>query len=282
MLDLLSYPPILRAVAAIVLAGVLLPQAGMAVIRLNLIPLRFMLIHGLLLGGALGLAMGWSPVWISLAMNLLLVFCLVWFTRRSRGNYGYMSALFMALSAALAAWIIYRFKVPARESMTILWGSPFTISPVELAVLAGLTVILLFLRIKLHRPLSLLFFDRELAKSGGLSEGLYHWGLVMVLAVLVSLAMKLLGALLLDLLLLLPVLAVSWLNQSFRRSTWLVSIFGLIAGLGGSLSALAMDTPLSTGITLVMIPLLGISALLGWRASYKTKRFSEAHIGSKS
>ena len=49
-----SYPPILRGFIALVLAGCFFPLAGVFVLRLNLVTLRFTLMHAALLGAAVG------------------------------------------------------------------------------------------------------------------------------------------------------------------------------------------------------------------------------------
>jgi len=262
MLNLLQYPPVLRGLIALLLAGILFPQAGLAVIRLNLVPLRFMLIHGLLLGGALGLASGINPLLSSLFINTLLVTLLVGLTRRLKGNYGYFSALFMVMSAALASWVIYRFDVPARETLFILWGSPFTVSRVELISLAVLTAAVLILRIRYHRQLSALFFHPEIAQTAGVNEKAYTWAVVWMTALIVSFAMKLLGALLLDLLLLLPALAVSWTAQSFKRASLWASIMGMLLSLSGFFLALLLDIPVSTALALPVLLMVIIIVIL--------------------
>ena len=52
----LSYPPILRGFLALILAGCFFPLAGVFILRLNLVTLRFTLMHAALLGAAIGLA----------------------------------------------------------------------------------------------------------------------------------------------------------------------------------------------------------------------------------
>jgi len=253
MLGLLQYPPVQRGLMALLLGGVLFPQAGLAVIRLNLVPLRFMLIHGLLLGGALGLATGVSPLAGSLVINTLLISLLLYLTRKLKGNYGYFSALFMVLSASLAAFVIYRFKVPARDTLFILWGSPFTVTVTELWLLLLLTLVALSLRIIFHRQIGALFFDPELAQTAGINEKLYTWIMVWFIALVVSFAMKLLGAMLLDLLLLLPALAVNWTARSFKTASWAASLIGGGMALTGFFLALILDIPVSTALAIPVV-----------------------------
>ena len=52
-----SYPPIMRGFLALVIAGCFFPMAGVFILRLNLVTLRFTLMHAALLGAAIGLAL---------------------------------------------------------------------------------------------------------------------------------------------------------------------------------------------------------------------------------
>jgi zinc transport system permease protein len=262
LLELLSLSSVQRGLAALLIAGIILPQAGLAVIRMNLLPLRFMLIHGLLLGGALGLALHLNPLFTALVVNIILVCLMLITTRKTKGNFGYMGALFMAFSAALASFIIYRFKVPARETQFLLWGSPFSISPGELYIFLVLSLIFIIIRIRFHRGLNAVFFDSELAASSGLKEGLYTWSVVISTAVLVSFAMRILGALLMDLLILMPALAAGWIFKSFKQVSIGASFLGLLLSILGFTTALLLDIPLSTALALPVMFLMIILLLM--------------------
>jgi zinc transport system permease protein len=262
LLELLLLSSVQRGLAAILIAGLILPQAGLAVIRMNLLPLRFMLIHGLLLGGALGLALSLNPLFTALIVNIILVCLMLLSTRKSQSNFGYMGALFMAFSAALASWIIYRFKVPARETQFLLWGSPFSISPGELYSFLVFSLLLIILRIRFHRGLNAVFFHAELAASSGLREGLYTWTVVIFTAVIVSFAMRILGALLMDLLILMPALAAGWIFKSFKQVSIGASMLGLILSVLGFTTALLLDIPLSTALALPVMLLMIILLLI--------------------
>lgn len=58
LLDLLALPSIQRSLLAVVVAGLCLPIAGVFIVGLDVIPLRFAMMHVALLGIALGLWVG--------------------------------------------------------------------------------------------------------------------------------------------------------------------------------------------------------------------------------
>ena len=50
MLELLTYPPILKGLIVLLFAGISFPITGLYLLKLNLLPLRFMLMHGAIFG----------------------------------------------------------------------------------------------------------------------------------------------------------------------------------------------------------------------------------------
>jgi zinc transport system permease protein len=51
MLELLTLSPVMKGLILLMVAGVAFPVTGVYLLRLNLLPLRFMLMHGAILGG---------------------------------------------------------------------------------------------------------------------------------------------------------------------------------------------------------------------------------------
>ena len=61
-LELLSFPFIQHALVGIFFAGIAFPLIGVFIISLNLIPLRFAMMHVALLGGGIGLFLEVDPL----------------------------------------------------------------------------------------------------------------------------------------------------------------------------------------------------------------------------
>ena len=81
MVELFTYEPIIKGFIILIIAGFSFPITGVYLLRMNLLPLRFMLMHGAILGGAISLAFNINPFAGTLAINLLLVLLM---TRMSR------------------------------------------------------------------------------------------------------------------------------------------------------------------------------------------------------
>ncbi|MFW5690087.1 MAG: metal ABC transporter permease, partial [Spirochaetota bacterium] len=129
---MLTYPPILRGLLALAVAGLSFPLTGVLVLRMNLITLRFALMHAALLGGAAGIALGVHPTPATLVVSAILVGLMGRIARKSGAGLGPVTTMIMAVSVAAAAAITYRFDVPARDTLALLWGNIYALRPIDL------------------------------------------------------------------------------------------------------------------------------------------------------
>ena len=252
---LFSLAPVLRGFVAMVISGACFPLCGVMVLRLNLIPLRYMLMHGVILGGALSLAVNLPLVPLTIFVNLLMVLGIVFLGRNQAFGFGYTSAAGMILSMAFASIIMHVKNVPAKDSLSLLWGSPFALKLYDVILLLGISLLLLlYLVINFHNILAL-FFNNEISKSIGINVKLHYAFMVMLIALVVSVAMKLLGAFLIDSLLILPVLCASRINIrrfcGIKKLFLVSSVLGLLFSLVGYVIAVICNLPPAATISVV-------------------------------
>ena len=264
-MEILSYfalTPIVRGFAVLMLAGAFFPLTGVFILRLNLITLRFMLMHGTLLGGAIALGFGLEPLYLGLVINLVLILAVAQISRRSGTNVGHITTFFMVLTIGLAFAVMYRMKVPAKDALSILWGSLFALSRTDAIATVGFSLAIGCFVLLLFRPLKAILFDREVALTSGVREGMLYNVILIFTGLTVAFAMKLIGALLLDALLLLPAIIASFFARSIRQMFLLSGCIGLICGITGFFSSLALDIPASSGVTIIAALLLGAGAII--------------------
>ena len=261
ILRALSYPPILRGFLALVVAGCFFPLAGVFVLRLNLVTLRFTLMHAALLGAAIGLALHIDPLLAGLALDLLAIAAIARLARESGLTLGYVSTFFMVLTIGLAFAVIYKAGVPSKDAFGILWGSIYSLSRIDLVVIcAYAAAILLFVTLLYHR-VSALLFHREIAWSAGVNEARLTTIVLVFVGVSVALLMQLIGALLLDSILLLPAIVASFTARSTRGFFVQACLIGGVCSIAGFFASLALDVPASSAVTVVAACLLGVGLL---------------------
>lgn len=262
ILTYFQYAPILRGFLILVLAGSLFPITGVFVLRLNLITLRFMLMHGTLLGGAIALGFGIEPLYLGIGINLILILGVARISRVTGKNIGHITTFFMVLTIGLAFAVMYKMNVPAKDTLSILWGNLFALSRLD-ALLTGLFSLgTLAFVVLLFRPIKALIFNREVAFTSGVREKLLY-NLVLVLAgFTIAFAMKLIGALLLDALLILPALMATFFARSTRGMFLLAGLFGFLSSVSGFFLSLVLDIPASSGVTILAALFLGAGAII--------------------
>ncbi|MDR1096870.1 MAG: metal ABC transporter permease [Tannerella sp.] len=248
MLELLTLSPIIKGLILLTVAGVSFPVTGVYLLRLNLLPLRFMLMHGAILGGAVALSFSWSPFITTIAVNLLLVLLMTNASRSLRIDAGYISTFFMVISISLAFILVYKFDVQAKDTLSLLWGSLYTSAWGEVAAVAVFSFLLIAFQLVYYRKLQAFFFDREIAYTSGVNERFLYYTIVLLTAMTVAMAMKIIGALLLDALLLLPALIATFHAKSLRGVLVWSSLWGGIFAVGGFFIALLVDIPASSAI----------------------------------
>ena len=119
----LDYPFMQHALIAILFAGIAFPMIGVFVISLNLIPLRFAMMHVALLGGAIGLFLKIDPMFLALLFCTLSSMALGPVSERMRLGVGTISGYFMTLTLALAFILIYKADIHVLQAFSILWGN---------------------------------------------------------------------------------------------------------------------------------------------------------------
>ena len=262
ILKALTYAPILRGFLILLIAGALFPLNGVFILRLNLITMRFMLMHGALLGGALALALGLNPLYFSLALSLVLVLIIALFSRKNGLSAGHITTFLMVLTVGLAFAIIYRYNVPAKDTLAILWGNLYALSGSDFLLTIGFSLVSLLFVVLLFRRIKAVLFNREIAFSSGINDGLIYNSILVLTGLTIAFCMKLIGALLLDALLLLPAIVASLFARSTRGLFFLAALFGFISSILGFFSSLALDIPASSGVTVCAALILGIGFLV--------------------
>ncbi len=254
LLLLFTLAPILRGFIAMMISGISFPLCGVMVLRMNLIPLRYMLMHGVILGGAISLAMSLPLLPVTILINILLVLLLLFFSRNQGQGFGSASAAAMVLSMALASLIMHVKDVPAKDTLNLMWGSPFALLPADLIILGGMGILLIIYIVLNFKTITALFFNQEIAASLGIRVKLNYTIMVMIIALVVALAMKLLGAFLIDSLLILPVLGADALNLKkfgIKKLFIFSALNGFTISLLGYILAVAVNWPPAATISLL-------------------------------
>ncbi|HNW49828.1 MAG TPA: metal ABC transporter permease [Prolixibacteraceae bacterium] len=251
MLELFLYGPVLRGFLVLLISGFAFPITGVYLLRMNLLPLRFMLMHGALLGGAVALAMHFNPFWTTMLVNLLLVWFMAKTARGLKTDMGYISIFIMVAAVGLAFALISVFNVQAKDTMSLLWGSIFTVTPLQSVGFISIALFVVGFHLLKYRQLKAVFFDPSVAYSSGINEKRIYDAVVLITALTVAVAMKLIGALLIDTIIILPAIISTLHAKSFKSVVVWASVWGGLFSLGGFFAAYWLKVPTSSAIALI-------------------------------
>ncbi|MER6914996.1 metal ABC transporter permease [Streptomyces sp. NPDC000594] len=268
---LLELVPVQRAGFALSLAAVGLPVIGVIIVGLDIMPVRFAMMHVALLGIAIGMLTGLDPMLCALAACALAGAGVAPLAGTPSGLSGAMGLL-MSLAIAAALLLLSVSGVNASGAFALLWGSVLSVGTPDLIVLGVLAVVVHALFWWRRRDIALLLYDRELAQCSGVPVRVLTAALLVLVAVAVAGAVKLTGALLVDALTLLPALAARRLGTSLKSITlWAVGI-GIVVNLTGFVLALWLDWPpgpvlvLTAGFVVLAVHCIPERRVASWRA----------------
>ncbi|QES52260.1 ABC transporter [Streptomyces venezuelae] len=271
---LLQLVPVQRAGLGLLLAAIGLPVIGVVIVGLDIMPVRFAMMHVALFGIAVGLITGLDPMLCALVVCALSGAGVAPLARTPDGLSGAMGLL-MSLAIAAALLLLAVSGVNASGAFALLWGSILSVGTGDLVVLGVLAVAVPGLFWWRRRDIGLLLYDRELAQCSGVPVRALTAVLLVLVAVSVAGAIKLTGALLVDALTLLPALAARRLGSSLKSITlWAIGI-GVAVNLTGFLLALWLDWPpgpvlvLTAGTVVLAVHLISASLerrTRSWRA----------------
>ena len=73
LVKLLALKPILYGLIGMLISGISFPLAGVVIVRNSLIPMRFMLMHGVILGGIFSIGLNLPLIPVVILINVILV-----------------------------------------------------------------------------------------------------------------------------------------------------------------------------------------------------------------
>lgn len=150
------------------------------------------------------------------------------------------------------------------DLLSFLFGNILSINREEVLIAAGLFCLVMLLLGLFFNDLLAITFNEELARVSGVRTRLINAVLVMLTALSVVLAMKLVGIMLISSLLILPAVSALQLARSFKACIALAALQG-----GGSVVTgifISFLTNLPTSATIVLINLLFFGCACGFRS----------------
>ncbi|PDO10848.1 MAG: metal ABC transporter permease [Candidatus Reconcilbacillus cellulovorans] len=261
-MDVWVEPFFLRALAGGLLVGLMLPAIGVILVLRRLSMIGDSLAHASVAGVALGLLIGVWPLAAGLGFALATGFAVEWLRRAYRAYAELAVAITMSGGVALAAFLFTLGRGFNLNVSAYLFGSVYTLSGGELAAIGGVTAVVLAMLVALRKEWYLLAFDEEAAHVGGLPVQTLNGVLTALAATAIAVAIKIVGALLVSALLVIPAAISLAVADGFRRAAAVAIVSAETAIVVGLLAAGAWN--LAPGATVVLTLLVLLAGAVVW------------------
>ncbi len=265
LVEMLAIPVIRNAFIGMLVAGATLSTLGVVIVSLHLMALRFTLMHVGLLGAAAGMSLGFSATAGAFVLVPVASVLMGTLGQRFRISASSMTGFFMTGSLAGAFLLLARAGVPAMDVFGIFAGNILMLGRLDVVLVAVLGVAVVLAFVIGYREIQAVLLDRDLALSLGVPVQAVVAGLFLLLGAAVALALRLVGALLVDAIILLPGMAALRFARGFGSALVLSSVFGVIACAGGFFVAVRFNLPIGASSAAVSSAILGLSAVVTCR-----------------
>ena len=153
----------------------------------------------------------------------------------------------------------------AGDVCSTLFGSTailtLTKSEVWLSIALSALVVLVF--VLFYNQIFAVTFDERFAKAVGTRTELYNTGLAVLIAVIIVLAMKLVGALLISALVVFPALSAMRVFRSFRAVTVCAGTVSVLCAVAGLFISILAGTPVGATIVVVDLAVFLVFSVIG-------------------
>lgn len=143
-------------------------------------------------------------------------------------------------------------------SMSIL-----TLTPNEVLICAILSVVVIVVFILFYNKIFAVTFDENFAKATGTRADLYNLLIAIIIAVIIVLAMNLVGSLLISALVIFPALSAMRIFRNFKQVTIFSAVLSVVSSLAGMLISILTGTPVGSTIVAVDVVVFGVCWLIG-------------------
>ena len=146
-----------------------------------------------------------------------------------------------------------------------LFGSTsiLTLTKGEVWLCAILSIVVVAIFILFYNKIFAVIFDENFAKATGTRANAYNLLIAVVIAVIIVLAMNLVGSLLISALVIFPALSAMRLFKSFRSVTISAAVMSVISATAGILISILAGTPVGSTIVAVDIAVFLVSYGIG-------------------
>ncbi len=146
-----------------------------------------------------------------------------------------------------------------------LFGSTsiLTLTRSDVWLCIGMSVLVLVLFVLFYHKIFAVTFDETFAKATGVRTGAYNLVIAVITAVIIVLAMNLVGSLLVSALIIFPALSAMRVFGSFRAVMLCAAVMSILCAVTGLFLSILFGTPVGATIVVIDLVVFGVFSLIG-------------------
>ncbi|NXY96767.1 metal ABC transporter permease [Streptomyces sp. BR123] len=272
-----------RALIAAALVGITAPAIGTYLVQRRQAVMGDGLGHVAMTGVALGFFFQASPVWMATLVAVLGAVGMELI--RSRGKTSGDVALAMLFYGGLAGGVLIINMAPGGSTTNLIsamFGSITTVSTADVTAMVALAAFVVAVTIGLRRQLFAVCQDEEFARVTGLPVRALNLLIAVTAAVTVTVAMRIVGLLLVSAMMVIPVAAAQRMTRGFAATLGLAIAIGVSVSLTGTAATYYIDAPSGATIVLlaiaVFVAMTALSAPLARRRARAAAAARDGHV----
>ena len=209
-----------------------------------------------------------SYVQFTLPATILCAILILRTGRNSKINGDAVIAMLSVASLAVGYMIMNVFGASSNLSgdvCTTLFGSTsiLTLSATEVRSTVILAIVVVAIFILFYNKLFAVTFDEDFARASGVHTEAYNMLIATVVAVVIVIAMDLVGSLLISALIIFPALSAMRIFRSFKSVTICSGVLAVISSLTGMLLSIIAGSPVGATIVCTQIVMFAICWAVG-------------------
>ena len=270
LIQYFSYPFVRYAVIAGILISLCAGLLGVVLVLKRYAMIGDGLSHVAFGAMAVAAVLGFAPMTVALPVTVAVAVLLLLAGEKQliKGD----SAIAMLSAGSLAVGYLLLNLFPSSDTGSLsgdvcasLFGSAsmMTLSGTDVWLCVGLSVAVISFFVIFYHKIFAVTFDEGFAISSGIRVRGYNFLIAAVSGVVIVLAMKLVGALLISSLIIFPALSAMRIFRSFRSVVLCSAVISVAGSLTGLLCALLLSTPTGASVAVVHIVIFLVFTLVG-------------------
>lgn len=200
--------------------------------------------------------------WMIIIFTIIGAIFIQFLNDKIKGNQEISLLITHSIAISLVMIFLSLAKSYGANLFNILFGNINSISAQDVMIIASLSIIVISLLLVKWRTIILVFVDEVSAKLRGINVTFYKYFTTILISVMIALAVKVVGVLLVATMLALPIVSASLSSSNLKKVVLMSIVMAIISFEGGIMASYVFDLPASALIVFISLLELIISSII--------------------